>query len=70
MNVRTFQKRIELIFFDMDGVLFDVSKYNEFGEKVAVSTWNAVFDELGIYQEHERLKKLFISGELLHGMDR
>ncbi len=54
----------------MDGVLFNVSKYNEFGEKVAVSIWNAVFDELGIYQEHERLKKLFISGELLHGMDR
>ena len=52
-----------MVFFDMDGVLFDVAGYNENGKKVAISTWNAVFDALGIYHEHERLKEMFIKGE-------
>ena len=55
--------RIKLIFFDMDGVLIDVTGYNENGKKVAISTWNAVFDYAGIYHEHERLKELFIKGD-------
>lgn len=55
-------KKIKLIFFDMDGLLFDIVGYNENGKKVAKSTWNVVFDELGIYSEHERLKRMFISG--------
>jgi phosphoserine phosphatase len=54
---------IKMIFFDMDGVIFDVTGYNESGKKVAISSWNAVFDNLGIYHEHERLKKLFIKGD-------
>ncbi len=56
------QKGIGMVFFDVDGVLFDVPEYEESGEKVAVSTWNAIFDKLGIYHEHERLKEMFISG--------
>jgi len=55
--------KIKLIFFDMDGVLIDVTGYNENGKKVAISTWNAVFDYAGIYHEHERLKELFIKGD-------
>jgi len=55
--------KIKLIFFDMDGVLVDVIGYKENGKKVAISTWNAVFDNLGIYREHERLKKMFIEGK-------
>ena len=47
----------------MDGVLIDVEGYNENGKKVAISTWNAVFDQAGIYHEHERLKELFIKGD-------
>ena len=47
----------------MDGVLIDVTGYNENGKKVAISTWNAVFDYAGIYHEHERLKELFIKGD-------
>lgn len=62
MNLNAAQKQIKLIFFDMDGVLFDIVGYNETGKKVAISTWNAVFDHAGIYHEHERLKKIFIKG--------
>ena len=47
----------------MDGVLFDIVGYNENGKKVAISSWNAVFDHAGIYHEHERLKEKFIKGE-------
>jgi phosphoserine phosphatase len=56
------QKQIKLVCFDMDGVLFDVEGYNESGKKVAISTWNVVFDSIGIYHEHERLKEMFIKG--------
>ncbi len=52
-----------MIFFDMDGVLIDVSDYQESGSKVGVSTWHAVFDSLGILNEHQRLKEMFKSGE-------
>ena len=62
MALNKTQKQIKLIFFDMDGVLFDVAGYNENGKKVAISTWNAVFDKIGIYHEHERLKEMFIKG--------
>ncbi len=40
------QKGIGMVFFDVDGVLFDVPEYEESGEKVAVSTWNAIFEDL------------------------
>ena len=53
----------------MDGVIIDVSGYNENGKKVAVSTWNAVFDQAGIYPEHERLKELFIKGDFASYME-
>jgi len=47
----------------MDGVLVDVVGYNENSKKVALSIWNAIFNHIGIYKEHERLKELFIKGE-------
>lgn len=53
-----------MIFFDMDGVLVDVSDYQESGNKVGVSTWHAVFDSLGMLEEHRRLKERFQAGEL------
>jgi len=52
-----------MIFFDMDGVLVDVSNYQEGGNKVGVSTWHAVFDSLGILDEHQRLKEKFKAGK-------
>lgn len=63
MNSKTTGKKIKMILFDMDGVLFDIKGYNENGKKVAISTWNAVFDQIGIYHEHERLKEMFIKGD-------
>ncbi len=58
------KKKIKMIFFNMDGVLFHIEGYNENGKKVAISTWNILFDYLGIYNEHERLKEMFIRGQL------
>jgi phosphoserine phosphatase len=54
---------IQLVIFDMDGVLVDVDDYNEGDKKIAVSTWQVVFDKTGIYHEHKRLKEMFIKGE-------
>jgi len=52
-----------MVFFDMDGVLVDVSKYQEGGSKVGVSTWHSVFDGLGVIDEHQRLKEKFKAGK-------
>jgi phosphoserine phosphatase len=56
------EKQIKMVFFDMDGVLFDITGYDEKGKKVAISTWDVIFDQVGIYHEHERLKRMFIKG--------
>jgi len=47
----------------MDGVLVDVSEYHESGNKVGASTWHAVFESIGILEEHQRLKERFQAGE-------
>lgn len=52
----------KIIFFDADGVLFDNSGFHESSNKIALSSWNALFYELGIYNEHERLKQLYLKG--------
>jgi len=62
MNLNTLQKKIKLIFFDIDGVLFDVADYKESSKKVGKGSCSAVFDQAGIYNEHERLKEMFIKG--------
>lgn len=59
----------KIVFFDMDGVLVDVSNYQESGTKVGVSTWHAVFDSLGILDEHRRLKERFKAGEFSSYME-
>ena len=52
------KNKIKMVFFDMDGVLFDTKGYQESHKKIAPSSWNVVFYELGIYSEHERLKEM------------
>lgn len=47
----------KMVFFDMDGVLVDVS------------SWHAVFDGLGIPDEHQRLKERFKKGEFSSYME-
>lgn len=51
------------VFFDGDGVLFDTPNYEESNRKIALSSWNVVFHEMGIYHEHERLKEKYVRGE-------
>lgn len=58
-----------MIFFDVEGVLVDVSNYQESGGKVGASTWHAVFDRLGIMDEHRRLKERFKKGEFSSYME-
>jgi phosphoserine phosphatase len=49
-------KEIKLVFFDMDGVLFDSPGYEE------NSTWAILFHDLGISYENEKLKEKFLKG--------
>jgi phosphoserine phosphatase len=58
------QKRsIELAVFDLDGVIYDIPPYEETSSKIGPSSWNVLFSRLGIYDQHEQLKRKFISGE-------
>lgn len=59
----------KLVFFDLDGVIFDKPWHETSSDKVAVSTWDVVFQELGIYTVHEKLKQRFVSGEYNSYMD-
>lgn len=63
MNPKISNKKLKLVVFDMDGVLFDVPSHIEDGKRVAKSTWNTVFNEVGIYHERKRLKQMFINNE-------
>lgn len=57
----------KLVIFDLDGVLYDRPWANigdKYADTIAVSTWDVLFKELGIYDLHEHLKALFASGIL------
>ena len=51
----------KLLILDLDGVLFQKPWYESGDEKVAVSTWDILFQELGptMYNMHEQLKENF-----------
>lgn len=56
----------ELVVFDVDGVIYE-KPWHDIGiaatsEKVAVSTWDILFQELGIYNIHEKLLQNFEKG--------
>lgn len=57
------KEKIKMVFFDSDGVIFDVDEYQETNNEIAISSWTVLFDELGIFPEHERLKNMFIKNE-------
>jgi phosphoserine phosphatase len=52
----------KMIFFDMDGVLFEKPWQESKSRKVAISTWDLLFKKLGQYDIHEALKKNFENG--------
>lgn len=56
-------KKIRMVFFDNDGVIYDDPEQKESGKKTHASTWNTVFDVLGIYGRHEILRDKFENGE-------
>jgi phosphoserine phosphatase len=63
-NRRTEEKQptYRMVCFDMDGVFVDTNKYRESSDKLGVGAWNAVFDSLGLLNEHQRLKNKFKAG--------
>ena len=63
MNPKILNKKIKLLVFDMDGVLFDVASHDEEGRIVPKSTWNVLFHEIGLYHERKRLKQMFINND-------
>jgi phosphoserine phosphatase len=62
LPTRKFRKKYRLIVFDLDGVVYDKPWRDVTGDKVAVSSWDVLFKELGIYPMHERLRARFESG--------
>lgn len=62
-NATMAKPSIKLIFFDMDGVLFDVG-YFEDRKGLAASSWALVADAIGATEEENRLKELWSRGEL------
>ena len=57
----------KMIFFDMDGVLFEKPWQESKSRKVAISTWDLLFKKLGQYDILEALKNNFENG--LYGDD-
>jgi phosphoserine phosphatase len=57
----------KMIFFDLDGVLFEKPWLESKSRKVAISTWDLLFKKLGQYNIYETLKKNFEKG--LYGDD-
>lgn len=55
----------KIIFFDMDGVLFDVG-YFEQGHNVAASSWELVADAIDATKDEEALKEKWKASELKH----
>ncbi|MHA2007487.1 MAG: HAD family hydrolase [Promethearchaeota archaeon] len=57
----------KMVFFDMDGVLFEKPWQESKSRKVAISTWDLLFKSLGQSNMHEALKNNFENG--LYGDD-
>lgn len=55
--------KYKIVIFDLDGIIFDKPKFvTNDSDKVAVSTWDVLFQELKIYNIHEELKHNFEKG--------
>lgn len=50
----------KLLIFDLGGVIYDKPWYETSSDEIAVSTWDVLFQELGAYDTHERLKQNYI----------
>lgn len=61
--------KIKMVFFDADGALFDIKEYKEASREIAISSWAILFDQLGIYHEHKKLKEMFIQGHFSSNLE-
>lgn len=52
----------KLVIFDLDGVIYDKPWQEITSDKIAVSTWDVLFQELGFYNVHEDYKQKYIKG--------
>jgi phosphoserine phosphatase len=57
----------KIVFFDMDGVLFDVG-YFEKGHNVAASSWKLLADAIGAGEDEDALKEKWKNNELKHSI--
>jgi phosphoserine phosphatase SerB len=55
----------KIVFFDMDGVLFDVG-YFENGKNVSASSWKILADAIGAGKDEDALKEKWKNNELKH----
>lgn len=60
--------KYKIVIFDLDGVIFSKPWHSD-TEEVAVSSWDVLFKDLGIYDLHERLKRMFIEKRFKSYMD-
>jgi phosphoserine phosphatase len=58
---------MKMIFFDMDGVLFDVG-YFENGHNVAASSWKLLAEAINATKDEEALKEKWKANELKHSV--
>lgn len=63
---RPLSTKYKLIIFDLDGVIYDKPWHEITSERVAVSTWDVLFQEMDIYPMHEKLKQRFEAREFTY----
>ncbi|MCL5100484.1 MAG: HAD-IB family phosphatase [Candidatus Marsarchaeota archaeon] len=51
----------KIVIFDIDGVLFEKPDIPHKEDSVAASSWDSLFQELDIYDIHERLKHIYMN---------
>lgn len=51
-----------MVFFDMDGVLFDIEFIGN-DRRVGVSSWALLLDKIGLFGEYEKAKQKFLNGD-------
>ena len=50
----------KIIIFDMDGVIFEKPSLSHKDDIVGSSSWDSLFDSMGIYDLHERLREMYV----------
>ncbi len=62
-EAQEFDIKYKLVVFDLDGVIYDKPWHDIGSDDIAVSTWDVLFHELGVYNVHEKLKQKYVKGD-------